>query len=67
MAFVDTEQPSDESKNAWIERIGLYWYYSLTLADFDPNRALEIYDNPAHIIAEAVVTRRCAEYVKPKK
>jgi len=67
LSFIDTTQPSDEAKSAWVDYVGLYWYYSLCLAEYNPNLALQIYDNPAHKIAEAIVTKRCAEYIKPKE
>jgi hypothetical protein len=39
----------------------------LVLAGFDPVVADRIFDQPAHVIAEAYVSKLAAEYVKPKK
>ena len=55
---------SNQNKKAWIQDIGVYWYYSLALAEFDPCRALVIFDNPAHVIAEAWVTKMAHEYIE---
>jgi hypothetical protein len=32
------------------------------LAEFDPDRADAIFDKPAHVIAEAYVSKMCYEY-----
>jgi len=37
------------------------------LAEFNPVEADRIFDLPAHVITEAYVSQRAANYVKPKK
>lgn len=53
----------DPNKKAWIQHIGMYRYYSLVLAGFDPIRAEAIYDNPAHVVAEAFVSKIVSEHI----
>lgn len=69
MAFVDddlaTSEPP-ESKTKWIEDVGTYWYYALILANFNPDQAEKIFDNPADVIAEAFVSMKCYNW-SPKK
>lgn len=42
--------------------MGVYYYYSLILAGFNPVLADAIHDNPAHVIAEAYVSQMCHNY-----
>jgi hypothetical protein len=44
--------------------VGAYYYYSLILADFNPVTADKIFDNPAHVIAEAFVSKMVYEYIE---
>lgn len=60
-------KPSSAKKGIWIRRIGTYRYYALTLAGFDPVRADAIWDQPAHLIAMAVMSKMNYEHVEPKK
>lgn len=54
-------------RQEWVRQIGVYWYYALWISGFDVVRALANFDQPAHLIAEAVVSKRFAEYVPPPK
>jgi len=49
----------DATKQKWIEIVGIWKYYSLILAGFDPVKADAIFNNPAHDIAEAYVSQMC--------
>jgi hypothetical protein len=51
----------------WAERVGVYWYYSLILGNFNPTFAKEIYDNPAHVIAEAFVSQMAYNFMPSKE
>jgi hypothetical protein len=51
----------------WSNRVGSYKYFAYILAGFDPLKAKEIWDFPAHEIAEAYVSKVCYEYVEPPK
>jgi hypothetical protein len=55
-AFMGKKAKRNEAKEKWIEKVGTYWYFSLVLAGFDPVKADQIFDNPAHVIAEAFVS-----------
>jgi hypothetical protein len=50
-----------------VRKVGAYWYYSLILANFDPTQALVVFDNPAHVIAEAWVSKMAYEFVEPQQ
>jgi hypothetical protein len=56
----------DPNRQAWVEQVGTYYYYALILGEFDPIRADRIFDQPAHVIAEAYVSKMAYQYVKPK-
>jgi YHS domain-containing protein len=56
MAFVKNAK-GNANKSAWIKEIGETYYFCLILADFNPNVAQQIHDNPIHVIAEAYVSR----------
>lgn len=43
--------------------MGTYYYYSLILGGFDPVRADAIFNQPAHVIAEAYVSQMCHNFV----
>lgn len=66
LAFIHGAK-SNPNKSKWIEIIGQYKYYCYILAEFDPNRAEQIYDNPADEIAKAYVTKMAYEYQDPIK
>ncbi len=69
MAFIDDDvstSETPETKKVWIEEVGTYWYYSLILANFNPDTAERIFDNPADVIAEAYVSMKCYQW-SPKK
>lgn len=55
VAFLPKGAKKNANKLKLIEHIGEYYYHSLVLANFDPVQANLIFDNPAHVIAEAVV------------
>lgn len=55
------------SKQRFANAIGVYRYYSLVLAQFNPILADEIYDQPADKIAQAFVAQICYNYVEPDK
>lgn len=55
----------DGTKQKWIESVGLWKYYSLILAGFNPVRSEGIFDNPAHEIAQAYVSLMCYNH-KPE-
>jgi hypothetical protein len=63
IAFVPKNSKGNGNKQAWIESVGVYYYYSLLLADFNPVVADAIYNQPAHVIAEAYVSQMCHTYV----
>jgi len=50
-----------------VESVGAYYYYSLVLACFDPVKAKAIFDQEAHEIAEAFVSKMAYEYVEPDR
>lgn len=54
-------------KKRWVKHVGAYRYYSLILGNFNPVTADVIFDNPAHVIAEAFVSKMTYEYVEPSK
>jgi len=54
-------------RQQWTTDIGVYWYYCLWISGFDLYKALRNFDNPADMIAEAVVSKRFAEYIAPPK
>lgn len=54
-------------KRIWISQIGEYRYHAQVLADFDPIKADAIFDQPADVIAESVVSKMCHDYIEPKK
>jgi hypothetical protein len=54
-------------RQGWVQDIGVYWYYALWISGFDLDKALLNFDKPADMIAEAVVSKRFAEYVAPPK
>ena len=54
-------------RQTWVQDIGVYWYYALWISNFDLDRAMLNFDKPADKIAEAVVSKRFAEYVAPPK
>lgn len=56
----------NQAKEKWIEQVGSYWYFSLVLAGFNPVVADEIFDKPAHVIAEAFVSMMAYNYVDQK-
>ena len=63
----DGEAPDPpQTKKDWIEDVGVYWYYSLILAKFNPTEARNIFDSTAEEIAQAYVSMKCYEY-SPKK
>lgn len=66
MAFVSGGK-QDPNKQKWIEKVGAYYYYCLVLANFDPNRADAIFDNPADVIAQAWVSKVAYEHIEIKK
>lgn len=47
--------------------MGEYKWFSLVLAEFNPVEADKIFNLPADQIAEAYVSQRAANYVKPSK
>jgi hypothetical protein len=53
-------------KKNWVKTVGAYYYYSLILANFNPVIANQIFDNPAHVIAEAFVSKMAYEHVEVK-
>jgi hypothetical protein len=65
MAFVKGGK-SDPNKQKWIETVGTYYYYCLILSNFNPNVAEQIFDNPAHIIAQSWVSKVAYEHVEAK-
>jgi hypothetical protein len=54
------------AKKRWVKSVGVYYYYSLILANFNPVIAQEIFDNQAHVIAEAYVSKMAYEHVEVK-
>lgn len=42
--------------------MGEYYYFSLILGGFNPVIAEQIFDNPAHVIAEAYVSKMAYEF-----
>lgn len=54
-------------RQQWTQDIGVYWYYCLWISSFDLDKAMRNFDNPADMIAQAVVSKRFAEYVAPPK
>lgn len=63
MAFMPKGAKKDINRQKWIEQVGAYYYHSLCLANFNPSSALVIFDNPAHVIAEAVVSQMAYNYI----
>ena len=61
-AFITPNSKKYPNKQRWIELIGAYWFHSLCLADFNPVEAERIFDQPAHVIAEAVVSQMAYNY-----
>lgn len=55
------------NKQSWITYVGTYYYYALALSNFNPVEAERIFDNPAHVIAEAWVSKMAFDYFEPKK
>jgi hypothetical protein len=66
MAFMSPSAQSVAEKAKWIEAIGTYRYYALILAQFNPVEADLIHNMPAHLIAEAFVSKLSHEF-SPKK
>lgn len=62
IAFMAKGAKKNPNKHKLIEHIGEYYYHSLVLANFNPTLALTIFDNPAHVIAEAVVAMSAHNY-----
>ena len=62
VAFMKTGGPQDASRSKWISDIGVYYWYSLILAEFDPVKAGAIFDQPADVIAVAYVSKMAYEY-----
>lgn len=65
--FAGKSSKRNPPKEKWIDSVGVWWYYSLVLAGFDPIRASVIFDNPAHVIAEAFVSMMAYNYVEPEQ
>jgi hypothetical protein len=65
--FLGKSAKRNLEKEKWIEGVGVWWYYSLVLAQFDPIRASVIFDNPAHVIAEAFVSMMAYNHVEPEQ
>ncbi len=61
------DKTADPTKQKWVDYIGAYQYHSLVLANFDPVRASLIFDQPAHVIAEAFVSRMCHDFRPPER
>jgi hypothetical protein len=55
------------NREKWADDIGEFWYLSLVLSDFNPTEALRVYDNPAHIIAQAWVSKQAFNYIEPQR
>lgn len=53
---------SNVHKKRWAKKVGSYRHFCLILAGFDPVKAEQIYDNPAHVIAEAYVSKIVYEH-----
>lgn len=62
IAFIKTGGPQDPNRAKWIHDLGVYYWYSLILAEFDPVRADAIFDQPADVIAAAYVSKLAYEY-----
>jgi hypothetical protein len=62
IAFIPKNSSGNGNKQAWIDYVGVYYYYSLILSGFNPVLADAIHDNPAHVIAEAYVSQMCHNY-----
>lgn len=58
---------SNVHKKRWAKKVGSYKHFSLILAGFDPCKAALVFDSPAHIIAEAYVSKVAYEYQEPPK
>lgn len=56
LAFIKSGK-GNAAKQRWIEEVGVYYYYCLVLSDFNPVVADQIFDSPAHVIAEAFVSK----------
>ena len=67
LAFVGKGGKDDGYRQKWIEEVGTYKYYSLLLANFDPVKADEIFNQPADTIAMAVVSQRAYNYQPDSK
>jgi hypothetical protein len=67
VAFIPPNSKKYPNKDAWIKHVGTYYYYALTLSNFNPVEAERIFDQPAHIIAYAVVSQMAYNYYEPKK
>ena len=63
IAFIPKNSKGNGNKQSWIDSVGVYNYYSLMLAGFNPVIADAIYNQPAHVIAEAYVSQMCHTYV----
>ena len=63
---VSQASASTHFKKKWIKTVGAYYYYSLILANFNPIIANEIFDNQAHVIAEAFISKMAYEHVEVK-
>lgn len=58
--------PHNHQKDEWIKEVGTYYYHSLILANFNVNLADEIFDNPADVIAKAIVSKQAYEHIEQK-
>lgn len=67
VAFIAPGSKKYPNKDSWIKHVGVYYYYALALANFNPVEADRIFDNPAHVIAEAWVSKMAFDYFEPKK
>jgi len=56
VAFIPPNSKKYPNKDAWIKHVGTYYF-----------EAERIFDQPAHIIAYAVVSQMAYNYYEPKK
>jgi len=64
MAFTPRNAKTNPNRQAWADSIGSFYYFALILGQFNPKEAERIFDSPAHVIAEAFVSKLAHEYTE---
>lgn len=56
----------ENSRRSWVDLIGSVQYNCYLCADFDPKRAIELYNEvPYHILAESLISKISHTYTVP--